>query len=204
MFAKGSFRFIFPAIAFGVILFFFCFLCGLIFIGFGIYLAWFFRDPRRDIVVDHNKIYAAADGKIIYIKRDAESLKYAIRMSPFDVHINRAPIHGKVTGLIHQPGKHASVYFSRVDEKNERNLIILENEFATCEVLQITGIFARRIDCWVNKEDEVEQCQKIGIIRFGSQTNIQIKLKRSGKSIKSVVSVGDKVKAGISVLGEIP
>lgn len=187
----------------GIIGFLFNNILGSLIWGFTLYMIWFFRDPHREILRDDSVIYAAADGKIIYLENSHDGIKFAIRMSPFNVHINRAPITGEVTNIFFKPGKHKSVYFADVEKKNEKNLIIIENEIIKCEILQITGIFARRIECWVNKGEKVQQGEKIGMIRFGSQTNVLIKLKQASKTINAKVSKGDKVKAGLSIIMEI-
>jgi phosphatidylserine decarboxylase len=178
-------------------------LLGLGLLGMGLFLAWFFRDPHRDIILNEDTILAAADGTIIYVEQDAEHIKIATRMSPFNVHLNRAPISGTVTNIQHSPGKHKSVYFAGAEEKNERNLIEMENKSMYCRILQLTGAFANRIECWVELKQNTVQGQKIGIIRFGSQTNVEIRLKSSNNVLKVAVQEGDRVKAGLTVLAKI-
>ena len=212
MFAPRSGKYIIPPLFIGIILIIIgsinnqevlIFLIGISFIGIGLFLAWFFRDPSRKIIVDDDSILAAADGTIIYIEESMDRIKIAVRMSPFDVHLNRAPVSGIVTNIQHRPGKHKSVYFAGAEEKNERNLIEMENEKMYCKILQLTGAFANRIECWVKLEQSSVQGQKIGIIRFGSQTNVEIRLKQSNKILKVEVRQGDKVKAGLTVLAKI-
>ncbi len=203
MLAKGSIRLISPAILVGLVILYFNQIIGVVILTFALYLIWFFRDPNREIISDESQIYAAADGKIVYCEHSNEEYKFSIRMSPFNVHINRSPISGTVTEITHQPGYHQSVYFGGDLEKNEKNLIVIENENYICKVLQITGIFARRIECWINQGEKIQQGEKIGIIRFGSQTNVTIILKTTGKAIKQIVSEGDQVRAGISSLALI-
>ncbi|MHA2278366.1 MAG: phosphatidylserine decarboxylase [Candidatus Kariarchaeaceae archaeon] len=192
-----------PAIIVGISLSFVHWMIGLPVLGFSLYLVWFFRDPRREIVVDDKIIFAAADGKVLFLEVNDTTIKIGIRMSPFSVHINRAPISGRVGEIIHKPGSHRSVYFTGAEAHNERNLIEIENEQIICEILQITGIFARRIECWVETANQVVQGEKIGMIRFGSQTNVMIKLKQTEKAIKPLIKTGDAVKAGLSAIAEI-
>ena len=153
-------------------------------------------------MINPSAIYAPADGTALYIDKTDEFLKIAIRMSPFNVHLNRTPITGKIVKIQHQPGKHKNVYFARVEEVNERNLIVMENSDLVCELLQITGSFARRIECWVELDEKIDQGSQIGIIRFGSQTNLLINMKNE-LDIEPQCSVGDKVQAGLTVLASI-
>lgn len=178
-------------------------LLGLSLSGIGLFFAWFFRDPKRVIAMDSSSILAAADGTIILVEELDNEIKIAIRMSPFNVHINRTPVSGKITAIDHTPGKHQNVYFGNIENKNERNLTVIENEMLHCEVLQLTGSFARRIEVWINVDDEITQGEKFGIIRFGSQTNIRIRLIDEKSHLIVLVKKGDTVKAGISIIAEI-
>lgn len=175
----------------------------IIFFGFAIFLIWFFRDPKRQIVLNEGNILAAADGTIIHVEQLDNEIKIAVRMSPFNVHINRSPISGTIKSIEHTPGKHRNVYFGDIESKNERNLTVIKNEFVNCEVLQLTGSFARRIEVWKKLGSVIEQGEKFGIIRFGSQTNVRIMLLSEKKHLLTSVRKGDKVKAGLSVIAEI-
>lgn len=203
MIARGSYPIILPFLVVSVLIAYYNWIISIPTIVFTLYLTYFFRDPKRDPPNDPTKILSAADGKIIHIDQTESELKIAVRMSPFDVHLNRSPITGKILEIIRRPGKHLSVYFADVEKKNEQNLIRIENETIRLEILQITGIFARRLVTWVESADFVEQGQKIGIIRFGSQTNVLIKSRNNNKHIKCQVKIGDMVKAGLSVLAII-
>ncbi|MFV2015658.1 MAG: phosphatidylserine decarboxylase, partial [Candidatus Heimdallarchaeota archaeon] len=196
-------RFILPPLLIGLIMLIFDKTIGFIIIGFTLYIIWFFRDPNRQITHDPSLIYAAADGKVIVVKQDKNGIKIGIRMSPFNVHINRSPIKGKINSIEHIPGPHHNVYFGDVENKNERNLIKIQGQDVMCQILQITGAVARRIECWVNESDSVHQGQKIGMIRLGSQTNMYIESELTDKSIKPLVNMGDKVFAGITAIAKI-
>lgn len=203
MLAPKSNRFTLPPLLIGLIVLIFSRIIGLTILGFGVYLLWFFRDPKRQIILDESVIYAAADGKIIVVQQEMSNLKIAIRMSPFNVHINRSPIQGKINSIEHIPGPHRNVYFGNIENKNERNLIEILGKKVNCDIIQITGAFARRIECWLDVNDSVEQGQKIGIIRFGSQTNMYIQSNQTDKSIKPLVNLGDKVYAGLTAVAKI-
>ncbi|MCY3414077.1 MAG: phosphatidylserine decarboxylase family protein [Candidatus Heimdallarchaeota archaeon] len=205
MIAPRSLRYILPQLLLVPMLYYFLYpnltivvILSVILVGSSVFMAWFFRDPKRVIINDNCVLYAPADGIVKYIEHNADSVKIAIRMSPFNVHINRAPIAGRVTELNHSPGAHKNVYFAGAEDKNERNLIILEQEHVKCEILQLTGSFARRIEVWKEVGDNVSQGEKIGMIRFGSQTNIRLILHDQQKDLLVLAKKGDKVKAGIS------
>ncbi|MCE7735964.1 MAG: hypothetical protein GPJ54_13870 [Candidatus Heimdallarchaeota archaeon] len=203
MLAPKSNRFTLPPLLIGLIVLIFSKIIGFIILGFGLYLIWFFRDPHRQIIINDSLVYAAADGKIIFVQQDLNNLKIAIRMSPFNVHINRSPIQGRIESIEHIPGPHRNVYFGNIENKNERNLIKIIGKAMNCDILQITGAFARRIECWLDEDDSVDQGQKIGIIRFGSQTNMYIQSDQTDKSIKPLVNLGDRVYAGITAVAKI-
>lgn len=175
----------------------------LFFFGSTLYMYWFFRDPKRIINGNPLHVLAAADGTILYMYSESDILEIAIRMSPFNVHLNRIPISATLQSIDHRPGEHKSVYFAGAEEKNERNLLLFENEDMICEILQLTGAFARRLEVWSNIGDSLQQGEKFGMIRFGSQTNVRIKMKAKEKSLLPSVNVGDKVEAGVTVIAEI-
>ncbi len=166
-----------------------------------IYFMWFFRDPTRIIDNNENIVFSPADGKIIFIENENDEIKISIRMSPFNVHLNRSPIDGIVKNIEYKPGKHSNVYFGDAEQKNEQNLIVIENKNYISKILQITGFFARRLECWVEFNQHVEQGEKIGIIRFGSQTNLLFSPKEgSNISFNINCEIGDDVYAGITPL----
>jgi len=203
MLARGSLRFVVPPLIAGILfLFAFSYISPLLF-GIGLYMAWFFRDPHREIQYDSSILYAAADGTVKEVLSDT-TLKIAIRMSPFDVHLNRAPISGEISSIQYKPGTHHSVYFAGAEEKNEQNLISLECDGLAVDILQVTGAFARRIESWVDVGQQVQQGDKIGMIRFGSQTNVLIKPKESEEiTVVPAVTVGQSVRAGITPIAEV-
>ena len=131
-----------------------------------IFSLYFFRDPNRKI---EEGIISPADGKIVYV--DREEKKIAIFMSIFDVHVNRSPYSGEIIKIKHHYGAHNPAY-SEKSESNEKNHIILSTDHGNINILQITGIFARRIVPYVKKHDSVEKGDKIGLIRFGSRVEL--------------------------------
>ncbi len=166
------------------------------------FIIWSFRDPRRIISKNVQDILSPADGKISEMdKDDDEQLNVTILMSPFDVHMNRAPIDGVVKEVTFKKGSHWPVYFKKYSKRNQRNKIVIENSERgiTAVVTQVSGIFARRTISYVQPGDKVEQGQKIGTIRFGSITHLVIK----GEE-KYIVkcNISDNVKAGLTILAK--
>ena len=155
----------------------------LLFLVFSIY---FFRDPKREIK-DH--VVSPADGKIDYVSGN----RMEIFMSPFDCHVNRSPISGEVTNIKYIPGKIKPAFFKEKDaERNE--IFIKDPEGNIFKVVQIAGVFARRIVCFVRPGEKVNKGDKIGMIRFGSRVVLEIP-----KGYVFVKNLGEKVKAGETV-----
>jgi len=182
-----------------------------------LFLLNFYRDPKRKIPKGNN-IVAPADGKIISIidtsKKEINIKKgflgkikamtndianecYAISifMSPFDVHINRAPIAGTIKSIKHTKGKFFEAYNLEKSLSNEKNEIIIQNEKIRVKVIQIAGFLARRIKCCVNKNQKVNKGHKIGMIALSSQTTLIIP-----KGVDLKIKVNDKVKAGETII----
>ncbi|MHA1910204.1 MAG: phosphatidylserine decarboxylase [Candidatus Kariarchaeaceae archaeon] len=209
MLAPRSLRHILPFLIIGVILTIFTIiidgtelkiilalmaLCSFI---WGFFLAWFFRDPTRECPMNDDEIYSPADGTILKAEIQDKRLFITIRMSPFDVHLNRAPVEGEVTHLEEIEGRHLPVYFSKGPETNYRKISSFETQWGDLKVVQIAGIFARNIEQWVKIGEKVIAGQKIGMIRFGSQTNLIIE---EIDNVKLLVKPGNKVNAGITVI----
>ncbi|NPD87560.1 MAG: hypothetical protein HGN29_02485 [Asgard group archaeon] len=167
-----------------------------------VFLIWDFRSPKREIIIDKNWILAPADGIIVEIEESDDGFFYAIRMSPFDVHMNRSPIDGVIKDIKFQKGSHWPVYFPNYAKRNQRNSITITNKEENIEaiVTQVSGIFARRTISYVKKGDAVKQGEIIGTIRFGSITSLKI---TSSKKFKLVQESSTSVRAGLSVLAEI-
>jgi phosphatidylserine decarboxylase len=181
--------------------FFICFsLCATLFI------CWFFRDPEREKEFKDNEIASPADGKIIFAENVQDSpfykgrcFKISIFMSVFNVHINRAALSGIIEDIKYYPGKFFSANLDKASKYNEHNAIFLKtNNGEKICMVQIAGLIARRIICYIKKGDKVNIGEKFGIICFGSRVDIYMP---QDTIIKK--KIGDKVKAGISVLGEI-
>ncbi|MCK4968505.1 MAG: phosphatidylserine decarboxylase [Candidatus Aenigmarchaeota archaeon] len=164
---------------------------------------FFFRDPKRIIRMQPNSIVSAADGKIKAIEEIYEStylkepaVKIVTFLSPFNVHINRAPINGVITNKTYEKGKYYPAFMKKA-HKNQKNYVFIENEDLSVIAIQMVGSLARRIVSWVDIGQSIDKGGKIGLIRFGSRTDVIIP---KSKLDKILVKPGDKVKAGESIL----
>jgi phosphatidylserine decarboxylase len=169
---------------------------ALVFLGF-------FRDPERRPPDVPGGVLAPADGKVMGIVPvdDAwvgPALRLSIFLSPLDVHINRAPVAGLVSGVEYTAGTFRAAYRLEESEANERCTVRLEGDAARVTVRQIAGVLARRIVCRVRAGDKLLAGERYGMIRFGSRTDLLVP---RGTPLR--VGVGDRVRGGESVIGVI-
>ncbi len=178
---------------------------GYLFTLLTIFIIWFFRDPERKKEAEENEILSPADGTVIDVwnlDNDQNPLgegciKISIFMSIFNVHVNRAPVSGEILAIDYNPGKFFSANLDKASEENENNRITLKTESGRKIVfVQIAGLIARRIVCWVNIHDYVKTGQRVGMIRFGSRLDVYLP---AGSKVQ--VRSGEKVKAGETTLG---
>lgn len=162
-------------------------------------MAYFFRDPQRRIPTEPNIVVAPADGKITRIEQisDDETV-VSIFLSPIDVHINRAPIAGKITKISYFEGKFVPATRNDASHINERNELIIEGEKITVKCIQIAGILARRIVCWSKENDSLEIGAKFGMIKFSSRTDLILP-----KNVRLEVSEEMRVVGGVTIIGRI-
>ncbi|CAN5634920.1 phosphatidylserine decarboxylase family protein [soil metagenome] len=171
---------------------------AVVFLVLAAFMAFFFRDPQRTIPGEADIIVSAADGKVTRVE-DRENGKFvSVFLSPMDVHINRAPISGKVIKVEMFSGKKSPATSNTASETNERNAITIEGEKMTVVCTQIVGILARRIVCWSKVGDNLEIGEKYGLIKFGSRTDLLMP-----KNTEIFVKVGDKVKGGETIIGKL-
>lgn len=165
----------------------------------------FFRDPDRIIPDEEGVVVSPADGKVILTETvdnspffSGQTMKISIFMSVFNVHVNRAPYDGRVKDIKYSPGKFFSANLDKASLQNEHNAVFveMENRKPLC-VVQIAGLIARRIVCKIQPGDHLLRGQRFGLICFGSRLDVYLPT-----DIKLKVAVGDKVKAGTSVLGQ--
>ncbi len=171
------------------------------------FLLNFFRDPHRTGSERHVDILSPADGTVVLVKDipDGEiwpglTRQLSIFMSVFDVHVNRAPMAGKIVHYRYTAGKKIAAMSHKSSEENEQNLIVMTDRRGTTLALkQIAGLLARRIVFDKKEGDEVARGERIGMIRFGSRVDVFLPPQATMR-----VKVGDKPKVGLTVIAEIP
>jgi len=171
------------------------------------FVIFFFRDPDRENDVEQNAVLTPADGKILEVRHFQDkntplgepAVKVSIFMSIFNVHVNRIPIGGDIEKITYHPGKFFSANRDKASKYNENNRITLKTHDSHRIVfIQIAGLIARRIACWVKEGDPVVTGQRFGLIRFGSRLEVYLPI-----DSRIIVNVNQKVKAGKTIIGYI-
>jgi phosphatidylserine decarboxylase len=170
-----------------------------------LFTVFFFRDPARENHVPEKSVLTPADGKILeiqYLKDDNNPLgepavKVSVFMSLFSVHVNRIPIGGKILSILYNPGKFFAANLNKASDQNENNRIILQTgDGRRIVFVQIAGLIARRIVCWIKEGDHVRTGQRFGLIRFGSRLDLYLP-----DDTRIIVQPFHKVRAGETILG---
>lgn len=174
-------------------------LWALVPVGLAAFFLWFFRDPERVIPADAGAVVSPADGKVtdvtIVTVNGEKRKRISIFLSVFDVHVNRSPVSGVIRGAHYQAGKFLNAMNPASAESNEQNTITIEREGHTLMVRQIAGLLARRIVFSKKIGDTVKRGERIGLIKFGSRTDVLLE-----PSAEVRVKVGDRVKGGLSIV----
>ena len=168
-----------------------------------VFILWFFRNPKRNILKNPEIILSPADGKVVLIEEvdeveffNEKKIKVSIFLSPLDIHVNRYPVSGKVLYSKYHKGKYLVAWHPKSSDKNERSTIVIENKkFGKIMYRQIAGAVARRIINYAKVDSIVEQGDDSGFIKFGSRVDIFL-----SKNCKLKVNIGDKVKGGITII----
>lgn len=165
----------------------------------------FFRDPERHNAARPGEVLSPADGRVVavdtgredrYLKEEA--LRISVFMTVFNVHVNRVPMDGTVVSVRHVPGGFAMAHLDDAGIVNERTEILLEDgRGERVLMVQVAGLVARRIVCRLREGDTVQRGRRFGLIHFGSRLDLYLPL-----SVRPVVTVGDRVRAGVSVLAQ--
>jgi phosphatidylserine decarboxylase len=141
-----------------------------------VFILYFFRDPEREIPDDPAAVVAPADGRIMEIVEESLGSRAGRRLSIFlaiwDVHVNRAPLAGRIAKVEYRPGRFFAAMRSRASAENEQNVIHLETPRGEITFKQIAGWIARRVLCWKAEGDTVGRGERVGMIRFGSRVDI--------------------------------
>ncbi|MBH31903.1 MAG: phosphatidylserine decarboxylase family protein [Candidatus Marinimicrobia bacterium] len=172
---------------------------AIILIVFLIFCLNFFRDPTRIIPNGENLVLSPADGKVVDVSETSSGeKKVSLFLSVFDVHRNRTPVRGKVTCINYEKGSFQAAFRTEASEINEHNDVEIDSNAGIVRVRQIAGILARRIICHLREGQEVKGGESLGFIRFGSRTDLILP-----PTARLFVQIGDRVKGGSSVLGEL-
>ncbi|NQV15440.1 phosphatidylserine decarboxylase [bacterium] len=170
---------------------------------FLLFTLYFFRDPEREIVANPTHILSPGDGVIVEIK-DVEddyvgaARKITMFLSPLNVHINRVPISGRVSFVNYRYGAFKAAYAEDASEVNEQSMVGLENDLIKVKFAQIAGMAARRIINYLREDDEVNQGDRYGLIKFGSRMDIIIP-----RAAKVLVELKEPVRGGLTVLAKM-
>tara|TARA_B100001057_G_scaffold440245_1_gene474019 strand:+ start:1400 stop:2050 length:651 start_codon:yes stop_codon:yes gene_type:complete len=203
---KEGYKFLAISIIVTFIILFFSKLLGILFILITLWIYYFFRDPERYSINDDSFLVSPADGLVTDISERSgpEELrlenttytKVSIFMNVFNCHVNRVPSSGKIEEIYYKPGKFLNASLDKASEENERNYFKLKAKKDEEEIVivQIAGLIARRIVCEVEQGQELNQGDRIGMIRFGSRVDIYFKNK------KVLVKLGQNVVAGESLI----
>ena len=164
-----------------------------------LFMAFFFRDPKRVPPTDPDVVVSPADGKVTRIGPANGSLTVvSIFLSPLDVHINRSPIPGKIVDVLYTPGKFLMATNEKASLVNEQNALTIQGEKITVVCKQIAGILARRIVCWKAAGDSLRLGERFGMIKFSSRTDVLLPA-----NVKVTVKEGQRVRGGTTVIGRI-
>jgi phosphatidylserine decarboxylase len=171
-----------------------------------LFVVWFFRNPQRKTPDKEGLVISPADGKVIRIEETtSEELpgrsfqKISIFMNVFNVHVNRIPCSGEVRFIRYRKGKFLSADLDKASALNERNTVLLQTaDGREIITVQIAGLIARRIVCWLKEGMQVRSGERFGLIRFGSRVEVFLP---PGSTI--LVKVGEKVRAGETPIGEL-
>jgi phosphatidylserine decarboxylase len=170
-----------------------------------VFILQFFRDPRRVAPLGAATVLSPADGRIVTVERavdpylNRESLKLSVFMNVFNVHSNRSPVDGSVRETWYAPGRFLNAALAKASVENERNALWIRTDTGvdiTC--VQIAGLIARRILCYVSAGQRLRRGERFGFIRFGSRVDVYLPLES-----KPRVALGDRVFAGQSVLAQL-
>lgn len=173
-----------------------------------LWCAYFFRDPPRVTRVSDRLVVSPADGRVSLVAHavpppelalgDKPLPRVSIFMSVFDCHVNRAPVGGRIERIVYTPGKFLNADLDKASEDNERNALVVAGPAGRIGVVQIAGLIARRIVCWVKDGQEIGAGERIGMIRFGSRVDVYLP-----PGTVPLVSEGQTSLAGETLIAEL-
>ena len=173
-----------------------------------LWCAYFFRNPERVTPLQKGLVISPADGVVSGIGlatppaelnlSDEPLMRVSVFMNVFNVHVNRAPLPGKIRKVAYKPGKFLNAELDKASEDNERNSLILDTDYGAIGVTQIAGLIARRIVCWSREDDEIGVGERFGLIRFGSRVDVYLP-----PHIVPLVLLGQTTIAGETILADL-
>ena len=202
-----GYKFIVIAVVLMIILYNFSSFLGLVGLVLSIWVYYFFRDPERVIIEDDNYLVSPADGEVIKVEEvdgpkelgleNKRFNKISIFMNVFDCHVNRTPCKGQIEEILYKPGKFLNASLDKASEDNERNYYKLKDNYGNdIVVVQIAGLVARRIVCETNKDQTLNQGDRIGMIRFGSRADVYY------ENYEPLVKIGQTAISGETLLAK--
>ncbi|MGC2422560.1 MAG: phosphatidylserine decarboxylase [Candidatus Acidiferrales bacterium] len=199
---KEAYRFALPLLGMGLVCLYLRWpwpAALLIFLG--LFVFYFFRDPKRAIPSGPGVVVSPADGRVVQIVDEPLDSRVGRRVSIFlsiwDVHVQRAPVAGRIAGVVYRPGRFYGAFRSAASQQNEQNIISIRTAGGTLVFKQIAGAIARRVICWKREGDVVALGEPVGIIRFGSRVDVWL----PGEA-QILIKRGQKVKGGESILAK--
>jgi phosphatidylserine decarboxylase len=204
---KEGYPFIIPAFLAGLVLLaatrFFslppvniiCIATGSLLIVFVLFCMVFFRDPKIEITQGEGLILSPCNGTVMEVIEEGDEKVIRVFLSVFSVHLQRSPVSGTVTSVVHKDGKFLAAWDPRAHIENEQNIFTIQSDSGVYIVRQIAGLVARRCVAWVKTGDTLKAGDKIGMIKFSSQVDLHLP-----KSATVKVKPGDKTKAGITIM----
>jgi len=202
-----GYKFLVIAVVLTIIFYSFSNFLGLVGLVLTIWVYYFFRDPERVIIEDDNYLVSPADGEVIKVEEvdgpkelgleNKKFNKISIFMNVFDCHVNRTPCAGLVEEILYKPGKFLNASLDKASEDNERNYYKIKDPHGNeIVIVQIAGLIARRIVCETNKNQDLKQGERIGMIRFGSRADVYY------ENYKPLVKIGQKAISGETLLAK--
>ena len=202
-----GYKFLVIAVVLTIIFYSFSNFLGLVGLVLTIWVYYFFRDPERVIIEDDNYLVSPADGEVIKVEEvngpkelgleNKRFNKISIFMNVFDCHVNRTPCAGLVEEILYKPGKFLNASLDKASEDNERNYYKIKDPHGNeIVIVQIAGLVARRIVCETNKNQDLKQGERIGMIRFGSRADVYY------ENYKPLVKIGQRSISGETLLAK--
>lgn len=170
-----------------------------------VFVLQFFRDPQRIAAIGRDLVLSPADGRIVVVEKandpyaGREALKISVFMNVFNVHSNRSAVNGTVKEIQYFPGKFVNADLDKASTENERNAVVIDANGQIVTLVQVAGLIARRILCYIHVGDRLKAGERYGFIRFGSRVDVYLPL-----TAEPLVSVGDKVFATNTALARVP